>query len=408
MPERQADSTASNVVSDKKTGVVWAGRQRGTSVGTRLQRAGIFEGMARLFGGGTFSDQELQEYLGLLDKTGEIENHYDSDNKAREVVRRWQQGGALYILPVRRKVLLINEMLSGYTGAADEQAILILLRGSTDAEFIEILTSVGLGELQSNIQGEDRKELDAMVATRRKQQRGQSQQQAETTSDREIFSGETVLRAQQLFTSNAELEHSTRRNCIEIVRTMAPQLFAQDPELAEWVRLSLSKLKGATLTMPDAGRVLAELGVASGPIAIRFNNGNGDQEPTAMTTSAWDTIVNIVGGTQGWHVFGLAIFDGYHSVTLFVDNRPDGPRVYWADQWAIAPGEDFGQEPGSVSGFRRYENAGFDRFIEEKTNKWWNDVHSPNSKCGKSHLKTWDRSCRYTATLKIWHLRSGR
>jgi len=33
--------------------------------------------------------------------------------------------------------------------------------------------------------------------------------------------------------------------------------------------------------------------------------------------------------------FGLAVFDGYHSVTVFVDNRADGPRVYWADQWAI-------------------------------------------------------------------------
>jgi hypothetical protein len=113
-----------------------------------------------------------------------------------------------------------------------------------------------------------------------------------------------------------------------------------------------------------------------------------------MEASAWNAIIEMVGDTPGWHVFGLAVFDGYHSVTVLVDNRPDGPRVYWADQWRIEPGDDFHEEEGSVSGFRRYEQAGFDQFLNEYTQSRWRTVFEEKRK-------------RYDATLHIWKFRSG-
>lgn len=476
--EREADSLASEVASGKTVHAAL----HNTLHASQLQRAGLFESVARLFGGGTFSDQELQEYLQLLDKTNRIEDHYDSDNKAREIVRRWQTGNALYILPPRRKILLIQEMLTGFTSKADEQGILALLRGSPASEFAEILKNVRIDELRSNMEGDERKQLEMLVAT----QPGQQQNVAGKPGS-QVFSAEKVLETQELFTYNADLgamledvlrsvsiadpnidpldyllhhcvdivrtrapaafaqdsklaericsfhnldqlqkrlkvqtltmseaesvsnEHvlgKLRLNCIDIVRTMVPGLFAQDPKLAERIRQSLSKLKGDTLTMPDAMKALTELGVAAPLKPIPFNNGNGNNEPTKMMSSAWDAIVGAV-GDKGWHIFGLAVFNGYHSVTVFVDNRADGRYVYWADQWRIDPGEDFGQEEGSVSGFRRYEKANFDKFIEDKTREWWNEVHAADSKCGKKHPENWDRYCRYPATLSIWHLRSG-
>lgn len=388
-------------------------QQKKTASQGRVQRVGILEGLARLFGGGTFSDEELKKYLDFLDKNDHIEDHFDSDNKAREVVRRWQRGDAAFILTLRRKELLILEMLSGYTSNADELGILALLSGSGSSEFDHLVGAVGEEKLRSKFSGKNRKSLDGMLASSRRKSapgaRGARPGGPPPAQDKHTFDPQTVLEAQRLFNSNAAMGHTVRRNCIEIVRAMAPQLFAQDPVLAEKVRRSLGKLKGANLTMPDAGRVLAELGLAAGPVNVRFNNGDGNNEPTAMVSSAWDTIIGMTGKAEGWQVFGLAVFDGYHSVTVFVDHRPDGPRVYWADQWAIDPGEEtaFHQEAGSISGFRRYEKAGFDKFIEEKTREWWNEVHSPDSKCGRAHPKTWDRSCRYTATLKIWQLQSG-
>jgi uncharacterized protein DUF4157 len=393
------------------------GQQKKPGTARRVQRVGLIESIARLFGGGTFSDEELQQYLASLDKNNRIEDHYDSDNKAREIVRQWQSGDPKYLLSTRRKVLLIREMLTGFTSHADEIGILALLAGSGSTDFNFVVDSVTEQELQSNISGKERKRLDFMLASRRKKAAPQGSAEAvaaaEAAKDEssKTFPSETIVEAQHKFTENAESK--MRKNCIDIARYMVPQLFAQDPQLAKRLGAALARLHGATLTMPDAGRVLAELGAAVGPMDIRFNNGNGNQEPTKMLGSAWDTILQMAGKVEGWHIFGMAVFDGYHSVTVFVDNRPDGPRVYWADQWAIETEEEktkFHQEPGSVSGFRRYEKAGFDKFIEEKTNEWWREVHSSDSKCAEGaakHHKNWDTSCRYNATLKIWHFQRG-
>jgi len=134
-------------------------------VGPRLQRAGFVETISRFLGGGTFSDKELQDYLAFLNKNKRIENSYDSDNKAREIVKRWKQGDAAFsILPViPTRILLIKEMLSGFTGNDDERAILELLRDSPPRELETILASVGVQTLRDNFHGEERKQLEALL-----------------------------------------------------------------------------------------------------------------------------------------------------------------------------------------------------------------------------------------------------
>jgi hypothetical protein len=365
-----------------------------------LQRVSLWENIKRFFGGGTFSEKELQDYLRYLDEYQQIENLFESDNKAREVVKRWKRGHSLYILPVRRKILLIEEMLSGFTGDDDEQAILDLLRGSTDTEFSTILGAIGLSKLNLAFHGEEQKQLDRLVAARKPKKDRKKQPEPESP---EVIPGETALLLQKRFTSNSE--SMNRANCIVIIRELAPTIFSGDPQLAERVKKELGKLKDKELKMTEVGRVLSDLGLASNHAEIPFDNGNGIREPKTMQGSAWDTIIGMLGSVQGWHVFGMAVFSGWHSVTVLVDNRPDEPHVYWADQWRIDPGEDFYQGPGSVSGFRRYEKEGFDRFINEKTNEWWNFVHSPESKCGKLHPKNWDSKCRWNASLHIWKFR---
>jgi uncharacterized protein DUF4157 len=345
-----------------------------------VQRVPVGEWLTRLFGEGTFTDDELQEYLTFLDTEKKIRGGFQDDNMAREIVRRWQKGDSLYILPVRRKILLTEEMLDGPTLDDDEQAILTLLRGSTDAEFGEILTQVGKERLLDNFHGSERKELEALLAAREPKAHGAKE---------EGFPGETILELQQRFTSNAELEHDVRLNCILIVRELAPRMFAENPALADKVEQGLGKMKGKDVKMTEAGRILTEVGAATGPVVIKFDNGNGNAEPTAMVESAWDKILGMVGTTPGWHIFGLALFNGYHSVTVLVDNRPDGPRVYWADQWAIDPGDDFAQAAGSASGFRHYEKAGFDKFITDKTREWWSGVFTEKGKKWEASLKIW-------------------
>lgn len=383
LAEIEAEQSASQVLGGRHTRPL-------TRMPAVLQQRTIFEEIAGLFRGDDFPEDQLLAYLQVLDRTGAIEDYTDSDNKARAVVRRWKRGDSKFLLTAARKILLIKEMLSGFTGDDDERAILDLLRGSGRAEFTHVLSSVGESSLHRAFQGEEQDQLDSLLATRRRDPvRSAERERAEAS---EVLAPDLVLDLQRRFTSNAE--STNRLNCILIVRDIAPRLFASDPALAERVGSRLGRLRGRTLTMPDLGRAMADLGLASAYRRIRFNNGNGRDQPTRMETSAWDAIMDMVGGVQGWHIFGLAVFDGYHSVTVLVDNRPDGPRMYWADQWRIDPGDDFHEEEGSVSGFRRYEQTGFDQFLNEYTESRWRTVFGEKGK-------------RYDATLHIWKFRSG-
>jgi hypothetical protein len=122
-----------------------------------VQRVSFFENIARFFGGGTFSSEELETYLKFLEG-GKIEDAFDSDNKAREVVRlRLFEGKSSAI-----RILLIKEMLSGFTGDDDEQAILEILRAAPPEERTAMAERIGLDDLWDNFHGAELDELYAM------------------------------------------------------------------------------------------------------------------------------------------------------------------------------------------------------------------------------------------------------
>lgn len=158
-----------------------------------LQRASIWQKFVRLLGfEGSFKDDELQAYLTFLDTHKKIENNYDSDNKAREVVRRWKAGRHAYDLSVDRRVLLIREMLSGWTLGGDEEAILGILSGSMDVELREILKQIPAEVIRKSIGGDNRVQFDFMIAqyTRRNTDRLAGTQPA--TPEQHLLT-ETVL-----------------------------------------------------------------------------------------------------------------------------------------------------------------------------------------------------------------------
>jgi len=135
-----------------------------------VQRRSVLESIGIFFGlvEGDFSDQELEGYLRQVTKDQRIEGSYDSDNKARAIVRRWRAADPKFNLVADQKVLLIKEMLDGPTLDADERAILDLLRFSDNADLRQILgpSGVTLASLDSNFQGDEQDELDAFVGAR--------------------------------------------------------------------------------------------------------------------------------------------------------------------------------------------------------------------------------------------------
>jgi hypothetical protein len=90
------------------------------------------------------SESTLQDYLKKLDESNDIEGDPDSDDKARQIVNTWRQGGSPFVLTAQRKALLIHEMLDGPTTGGDEDAILELLERSYNFELSYIFGPGGV------------------------------------------------------------------------------------------------------------------------------------------------------------------------------------------------------------------------------------------------------------------------
>ncbi|MGP1664882.1 MAG: eCIS core domain-containing protein [Rhodanobacter sp.] len=125
-----------------------------------IQRVGLFESIARIFGGGSFSSDELGFYLDALEATGKIQDKIDSDNKARAVVEQGLHAGQ----PLAIRVLLIREMLSGFTSGDDEASILRILKDATAIEREKIIEQIGTEVLVDSFSGDNLDHLYGLLA----------------------------------------------------------------------------------------------------------------------------------------------------------------------------------------------------------------------------------------------------
>jgi hypothetical protein len=115
-----------------------------------------------------FSDDELVEYLTLLATTRRTAGHTESDNKARNVVSRWNapnkfdvdkgfSTGKVSLTANELKRLLIQEMILGPTGESDQLAIITIFRRSEPAD-VKALLDPTLGVSLQDIETELSKE----------------------------------------------------------------------------------------------------------------------------------------------------------------------------------------------------------------------------------------------------------
>jgi hypothetical protein len=165
--EREAELAADRVMQGHRVRITQAPQAQvhrlstGESVGIGAAVVGggalLGVGIAWLAGAfdrSVYSPSELMAYLDVLARTRNIQDNRDSDNKARDLVRRWvagevdfnldsghrTTGGALSGVELKR--LLIREMLSGVTGDDDERAILTILERSTTPDIVLLLDPI--------------------------------------------------------------------------------------------------------------------------------------------------------------------------------------------------------------------------------------------------------------------------
>jgi hypothetical protein len=169
--EREADAVAANVLRNDPVNVSEApsaaiqtlspSEQRELGVGLGAVGAvalGLtIAGIAGAFDKEDFTQQELTDYLNHLKTKKKIEGDRDSDNKARDVVRKKLFKG----LPLETRILLIDEMMTGVVGDDDEDAILVIMTDATPKERETIAEKIGYDRLYDKFDGA---QLDALYA----------------------------------------------------------------------------------------------------------------------------------------------------------------------------------------------------------------------------------------------------
>jgi len=112
---------------------------------------------------------------------------------------------------------------------------------------------------------------------------------------------------------------------------------------------------------------LQRTGRAAGPRIIEFLDESGQitigiKPPVKLSKSILAVMLEMADNEIGWSVFALSIMDGYHSVTLTLDNNdPKKPRAFWSDQWS------------KRGGWEEFDQEGLDKEITRHTIRWWDD-----------------------------------
>ncbi len=215
-------------------------QQRGaTAPPAAVQRLAWYEEIAVFFGAeGDFDDKELLDYLGQITKASKIEGSFDSDNKARAIVRLWKAGKADFKLDPWQKALLVLEMQDGPTLGDDENAILDLLTLS-DVAALRIMfgpAKLSVTELESDLDDESHTRLEQFFATRFRGGRaallkGDVEPQGEPGKGAPTFAYDPIAIKIRVATAASDEE----------IATVAAEIFALDPAVREMATQDLGQ-----------------------------------------------------------------------------------------------------------------------------------------------------------------------
>jgi hypothetical protein len=127
--------------------------QQGESpVVVQRSASGFFSAIFRSIFRYGFKEADIKEYLAGLEKSGKIEDDYDSDLKARQVVNEAKKYGPL---TVKIKTLLVR----------DEGAIIKLFRESSPQEGKAIVADIGRDRIWKDFSGENLRIIKALTLT---------------------------------------------------------------------------------------------------------------------------------------------------------------------------------------------------------------------------------------------------
>lgn len=236
------------------------------------------------FEGGDFTMGVLETYLANFGP-GKIEDHNDSDDKARTIVALWRKGKIR--LDTSKKILLIQEMQSGFTGDDDERAILTLLLNTTDTELQTIFGkgSIDPNDLDSDFQGPEEDVLRAFYDRKCEGGRAVALKGSCKINNTAAAGQQATPKAQQPPPARVP-----RKNETDVVVLLDPALVP----VAKTVTTDAVTLQPAT--PEDLGKKLKAL---SRPIKTIFYFGHADDSAAIKFGKGWFTAEKHAAGVNG-------------------------------------------------------------------------------------------------------------
>lgn len=187
------------------------------------------------------------------------------------------------------------------------------------------------------------------------------------------FSDADIASARKAFVDNAaKPKGGGRKECIVILNSVLKDLWNEPAQ------------KHTNETIEKAMALFRGGGRAGPAREIWFTRKNGKitkggTRPEALQSSLWHAAVAMTGGDPGWSMFGLSLMDGFHALTLTVDNNdPTAPKVFLSDQ-----------VPGWTSGWKEYTAAELQAHVLDLVQSWWDGMA-----VGKKH----------TTVIRLWRL----
>jgi hypothetical protein len=187
------------------------------------------------------------------------------------------------------------------------------------------------------------------------------------------FTDADVTAARKTFEDNAaKPKGSGRQECIVILNSVLKDIWKAPAQ------------KHTNETIEQA-MALFQAGGRAGPVReiwfVRKNGKvtKGGARPEGVQSSLWKAAVAMTAGDPGWSMFGLSLMDGFHALTLTVDNNdPSAPKAFLSDQ-----------VPGWTSGWKEYSDADLDAHVLGLVQGWWDGMAQ-----GKKH----------TTVIRLWRL----
>lgn len=189
-------------------------------------------------------------------------------------------------------------------------------------------------------------------------------------ADGRTFSEEAVKRMRDYFIDNAKTQKDGA--CIVALNKGVKMLLndPKQPTTNESIEKTMEKI-AASGRSGDAREIYFKS--KSGKIT------RGSSRPETLAESVWDAAITMADKDPGWSVFTMSLLDGYHTVTLTLDNtKLDNPHIYWSDQW------------GSKGGWMEYTKSSLDAEVTRLIQGWWDKQAE-----GKKH----------TTVVRLWRLR---